>query len=86
MKLDYLAETFVPELDLTASLLYYVRIKHRRYNTKLMQTTGKELLWGKKKKKLIIQRNQRFTSFKNSKKHSDCCSPNFSIENLSETK
>lgn len=64
MKLDYLAETFVPELDLTASLLYYVRIKHRRYNTKLMQTRGKELLWGKKKKKLIIQRN---TSFKNSK-------------------
>lgn len=67
MKLDYLAETFVPELDLTASLLYYVRIKHRRYNTKLMQTRGKELLWGGKKKADNPKKNQRFTSFKNSK-------------------
>lgn len=85
MKLDYLAETFVPELDLTASLLYYVRIKHRRYNTKLMQTRGKELLWGGKKKADNPKKTKDSPPLK-IQKHSDCCSPNFSIENLSETK
>lgn len=66
MKLDYLAETFVPELDLTASLLYYVRIKQTLQH-KTDANKGKGITLGGEKKKLIIQRNQRFTSFKNSK-------------------